>query len=357
MLMPVKSWRKRLIFTEGTSSSPRTFERVPDCPLHQMRVIGAGVICYSRDHGNGEVYVLLGKEKETPEWRTGSNRWSGFSGKVDPTERVALAAAREFLEESLCSVRLARGGDTKCKYESPEQVERALRRALPVEIIIPGKTETCKHITFLAYVDFVDYPRAFHECREDLLAMDAVFKQFHADKKTYLESISNILLPGSSLSSTLVVRDVRVLSDREVEVELWCREDRSKTYHVFTLTSAVMQDFQALNASWRAVARLVEENKASARIDHPALRIAKVNGAMYNAFIDKSYMEKSELRWWSVTELREIARNKELHKDVFRPYFLDFLDCLVTTIEREMQSSTPDVAVGARKCNGEPEDA
>lgn len=52
----------------------------------------------------GDVFVLLGKEKEDQSWRFGSNRWGDFGGRRSPSDAdVAETAAREFVEES-CAV-------------------------------------------------------------------------------------------------------------------------------------------------------------------------------------------------------------------------------------------------------------
>lgn len=54
----------------------------------------------------GDVYVLLGKEREDQTWKCGSNRWSDFGGRrsVESDLDCAETAGREFWEESCCVV-------------------------------------------------------------------------------------------------------------------------------------------------------------------------------------------------------------------------------------------------------------
>ena len=69
-----------------------------------MRFTGAGVLVYAIDEK--DVYVLLGREKETPGWRQGSKKWSSFSGKIEINETPLQTAAREFREETCAAVNL-----------------------------------------------------------------------------------------------------------------------------------------------------------------------------------------------------------------------------------------------------------
>lgn len=299
-----------------------------------MRLVGAGVICYARNLEENEFYLLLGKEKYTPGWRLGSNRWSGFSGKAEHAEKLFSIAAREFCEESLGAVPLLQTQPDK--FENVTDVEAVLRKSsLQLENIVRGKCDLCKHITFLTRVPFLNYPKRFAHDRRELLAMDAVFRAFHKCKKAYLESISKILLPGSSISSILSVRDVRILNSTEIEIELWCNTDSSKSYHIFILPQDHMDCFHDVCATWRTLVRYVHDNWKNPTLWHPAVTIQNVDGIITNAFINKAYLEKSELKWWSFSELRSIIDNKEKHQDCFRPYFLDFLHCILTTIENE----------------------
>ena len=164
-----------------------------------MRLVGAGVVCYAHDPATDDTYLLLGKEKETPGWRMGSNKWSGFSGKAESLEHIHLTAAREFLEESLCAVSLSDDdGDASAGvFSTPSQIEDILRKSLPIENIVQGRSNLCKHITFLTSVRFNNYPEVFRRYRSELLAMDAVFHHFPPPQETLLGH--NIEAPSPGL--------------------------------------------------------------------------------------------------------------------------------------------------------------
>lgn len=67
------------------------------------RIMGAGVLPVRIVRGT--VQLLLGKERYVSNWR-GSHKWSGFEGGRKPGEDIESTAAREFIEESISSVRL-----------------------------------------------------------------------------------------------------------------------------------------------------------------------------------------------------------------------------------------------------------
>ena len=54
----------------------------------------AGVLPFTVTN-NGEVYVLLGRERFVQSWR-GRRRWSGFEGSRHPGETMDETAVREF---------------------------------------------------------------------------------------------------------------------------------------------------------------------------------------------------------------------------------------------------------------------
>jgi hypothetical protein len=49
----------------------------------------------------GYPFFVLGKDRFSRSWASGTGRWTDFGGNYDPGETVFRAAAREFMEESL----------------------------------------------------------------------------------------------------------------------------------------------------------------------------------------------------------------------------------------------------------------
>jgi hypothetical protein len=56
------------------------------------------------------------------------------------------------------------------------------------------------------------------------------------------------------------------------------------------------------------------------------------------AFVKKSYLEKSEVRWWSLNDLEHTAANSRTsgrqESDSFRYYFLESVPLLATAVRR-----------------------
>lgn len=278
--------------------------------------------------------MLLGREKETPGWRLGSNRWSAFSGKVDSDEDLVAAATREFREETLALVPLSNPEERAVPgaRETYSDATNALRRALPLENFFSSRNEACRHVTFIAEVRYDDYPRQFSELRAELLKAEGVFQRYNRRRTLYADRVPSFCIPGTRVSQRVAVRDVRLV-DEAVEVQLWDEQDNSGTLHLFQVPPCVHRYLLALCACWRAVVRFVEDNRLGSCFAHPAVRVCRVHGNVTQAYVDRSFLEKSEVRWFSLTDLRLVCRNKGLHREQFRPHFLDFLHCITCSLD------------------------
>ena len=78
-------------------------ETVFDFDKINDNIIGAGILPISIDE-KGNIKLLLGKERYINHWR-GSLKWSGFEGGRKNGETIERTAAREFIEESIASVK------------------------------------------------------------------------------------------------------------------------------------------------------------------------------------------------------------------------------------------------------------
>lgn len=80
--------------------------RVSTWSMPESRAIGAALVCYMVDPVWKKLYFLVGREKHTPGWPEGSDRWSNFGGRaVGQREDPEITAAREFFEETMGMVR------------------------------------------------------------------------------------------------------------------------------------------------------------------------------------------------------------------------------------------------------------
>jgi 8-oxo-dGTP pyrophosphatase MutT (NUDIX family) len=130
-----------------------------------------GYLCISRDLA-GAAHVLLGKEKELRGWASGSNLWSTFSGRLERNEDPSLGAAREFLEESLCVVRLDKVG----QHSTPQEVAGIVKdlAVSTVEYFVRGRTTVCRSVLYVVQIPYdEDAPRRFRVVRRELEALAA----------------------------------------------------------------------------------------------------------------------------------------------------------------------------------------
>lgn len=76
---------------------------------HLFTISSVGVLCFSVDPTNHNIYVLLGRESNFEDLVDGRDGpWCDFGGKPKGGESIIDTAAREFVEESLACVTLDR---------------------------------------------------------------------------------------------------------------------------------------------------------------------------------------------------------------------------------------------------------
>ncbi len=289
-----------------------------------MRVAGAGVLCYS-EREDGAPVLLLGREKETLGWRQGSNKWSGFSGRVEPGEDACLGAAREFVEESLAAVPLE--GSMRVPVDV-EEAAACLRRGAPrVEFCQrpEGQQPSC-HVSFVKRVPYADYARSFAAARDGVLECDRVFRAYHRAKKV-AERLPRLLLPGYRISPSLTVVGGE---EREggVELRIWDEGRRTMRRTWFGLAREAAREWAAVYQLWRVVVDFVAARRLPA-LEHPAVSLQRVQGELVGAYVNKCYLEKSEVRWWPLEELEGAVAARPLD---FRRFFAENATALVAAV-------------------------
>lgn len=268
------------------------------------------MLCYAREAGR--VLLLLGKERETPGWHQGSNKWSGFSGKLEQGETPLGGAAREFLEES-CAAVAPDGSETP---PTGPELERALGALEVVERSAETAREKVVHHTYLMQLPYGPYPARFAQMRRALLDIDAVMGGFHLLKKKS-PRVPKLFLPGFQ-AGDLVVTDFG-LSDGDVVTEL--RSPTERVHLSFAVTPTVAADVAELRAAWTAVLALLDANLPL--LAHPAVHVRRRHGSVIAAYVDKVYLEKCELAWWPLDEVLQLIEAGQTAD--FRAGFLDVL--------------------------------
>ena len=272
-----------------------------------MRLTGAGVLVYTI-HDN-EIFLLLGKERETPGWRQGSHKWSTFSGKVDTHETSLQAAAREFVEETCASVPLGnRQPPTDADAVKRELAARA--RLLEQETYYRG--EYLVYHTYIVRVPYTSHEELFQKTRQSLLSLDLLFRKFYRLKKN-IEDVPKFCYPGYRLSTCITTVNFHVRSDLCVDVYFVQENGRDAEYSAVTVaveehTAAALADAEK---AWNAVVRCVMEHVAGTLLTHPAVRITWLQGRVVGAFVDKAFLEKCEIGWWKLEDIERARDDKD----------------------------------------------
>ena len=235
-----------------------------------------------------------------------------FSGKIERGETLACGAAREFLEESCCAV----APDGSDVAPSAADLERTLETVEAVDRLAETARETALHRTYLLPLVFASYPQRFAEKRRDLLELDAVLGRFNLLKSS-CSRVPRLYLPGFE-AGDLVVTDFG-LAAGDVCVELRSAAERVRL--CFAVSAAVAEDVAALRSAWGdALACLADDRPL---LSHPAVCVRRRHGAVVAAHVDKGYLEKCELAWWPLDEVRRLVAAGQT--ELFREGFLEVL--------------------------------
>lgn len=286
-----------------------------------MRLTGAGVVAYAVQ--DGEVYVLLGRERETPGWRQGSHKWSAFSGKVEGHESALQGAAREFTEEACACVPV---GNLQTPTRA-EDVEAVLRlHARPVEQSMHSRGERLVYFTYLLRVDYMPYERTFARTREQLMQLDSVFRGFYRAKKL-AEGVPRFFFPGFAVSSRITV--VRFHVATETTVELLMHEEGSEGEPInttYVVDAEIARVLRSLEAMWLDVLKFIRDRSGDEIFVHPAVNIVCAGSEVVNAYVNKAYLEKCEIGWWRLSDLLRCQNQRDgggANESDFRRLFLD----------------------------------
>ena len=286
--------------------------------------MGAGVLCVSKNL-DGEIVLLLGKEREVPGWRHGSLKWCGFSGRAEEGETAIVSAAREFVEESCSAVMLSERSSLPAK---PEDVSLILQKAISVSHTVkapPPSEMLLYHVTFICEVPFDEgAPDRFLRVHDDLKKVDAVFKVYHRIKKS-VERMPRFFLPGFAVAEQMVTVNLRVDVEQDlVFVDFFDGLSADpllmKTWKM-QVSPLVAKEAVALSEAWREITDFVEKERHSDIFAHPAVLLTTHHKMLVSAYINRCYLEKTELAWFRLDDLESTDRWKA--REDFRRNFLE----------------------------------
>ena len=61
-------------------------------------------------------------------------------------------------------------------------------------------------------------------------------------------------------------------------------------------------------------------------VDHPSITVTRKNDLITSIRVNTDYLEKVEIRWWSLSELRQAVFE---HQNIFRPYFVPIIKTII----------------------------
>lgn len=300
------------------------------------RLVGAGVLCVSRD-SSGDVVLLLGKEKEVSNWKYGSSKWCCFSGRAEAGETAISTAAREFLEESCGMVRLHGASQLPSSWEECCAVlERSPSLQNFLKSFRRDAADGLQHVTFLCVVPFEEpLPRRFHYVRHALSTLDELCKTYQRCKKA-CEHLPRSFMPGVSLTDDVVTVMLEHCIDEgpaggETSVAVVQAVDARTDYTfrwAFQLSREAAREAKELSGAWIDILDFLQMHACLLR--HPALNVIYRLGFVVSASVNRSFLEKTELAWF---KLRDLA-DPDFPGETFKSHFLELVRCSAVLLQR-----------------------
>ena len=310
--------------------------------------IGAGVLPVARRASDGHVVLLLAKEHFVSSWR-GSNKWSAFEGGRHASESIQATALREWLEESMgilyaIDERVLREREYVCKLTLNVVQNRrvaaspSLQPTRPWPADAPPSAPPSRyHVMYCVEVPYDEgCASRFRARRHALLELRAAGGK--------LRSASDAARGKGGGSA----------GDAGVHAEDGAEEDaKADAGDAPRLPSEAEQAFRTAQQAAEAVLTRVlaearggggggegeGEGEEEAR-DHPLpsrspsssplpgvdVERDASTGELLRLTVHGDYLEKEEVRWWSLHELQHVMHNGGRYQDEgFRAYFMPVL--------------------------------
>lgn len=299
-------------------------------------IMGGGVIPVAVDE-NGELLVLLGKERYINHWR-GSLKWSGFEGGRKFNESIEETAAREFTEESMGVVSVDENKEFSTIEKALEKIRSEdyfTRVLLCINHNDHGVEEKRFHVTYVIEVPYQP------ECCDKFLDLRKQFLDFQAKLLQYKKILDQLsfeypfireddIIKGKKVKA---ISDVRVI-DKELVVT-YVAEDG-----VNNMRKEVQRnDMLSLYLRWYSSRiQMDAEIKTLCHLGRSLLVERNCIGFFVNAKLNEEYIEKQEIQWWKLSELDDVIENGGFRQsEFFRAYFLPVLQRSIEELKKHVQ--------------------
>ena len=267
--------------------------------------IGAGVLPYAIDE-QGRVCVLLGRERYVQSWK-GSCKWSAFEGSRQKNETIKQTAIREFLEESLHEV-------------YPDLVRTAVQddthEMRIVLTILNHRSVKRYHCTYAVQIKWdPSLPTRFTTTRKRIEYIDQLNQEWENKRPLYIGKGSEIVIINDKEGGVHIESDAQscIISapwERDIQNE-------RKLYTHISNERDVKHILQ-----WESLRKKL----CMSIIQHPCVCTrygVHDTSILEGVFIQKDYLEKDQLRWWSLEELKLVLANKgEYNQQQFHQMYL-----------------------------------
>jgi predicted NUDIX family NTP pyrophosphohydrolase len=284
-----------------------------------LKMKRAGVLLYAFRHG--ELVFLLGRERDVRGW-SGGGKWSAFSGKAIGYETLGMCAVREFNEETL-GIQILKG-----------DIGSEIKDCLSLKKTNPEHRGDA--ILYMVETDFdVNVPIKFAHVRSSLLKLDHTFTRFARTKKSL--KLASLLQPGCVLSPQLSVRKV---SARVGAVLVYIYDSIKKVDEIVEVqaSSDAIHATRKINTALRDLYIEMKTHCSRDMLGHMSVTQHYVGDSLVGGNVDKVYLEKSDLRWFSETEVRHIL---ETSPDTFRRFFGLNLPKMIDIIKSGKKNTEP----------------
>lgn len=295
--------------------------------------MGAGVVPLAIDPA-GTYRVLLGRERFVPQWK-GSCRWSGFEGSRKENECMQDAAVREFCEESLGVLTTTCGMATTLS-------NRNYWIRIVLKIHQERRTINRYHTTYVVPVQWdADAPHRFLRLRMNIEFIDRAVQEWCyarpmvlCDEHMDIGPIARQTLDGDEGDVVATVLRKARSGDVTVDIPPW---------------TTIGDGVQRAILHGKAAVSCLEWERQRERVQrtlfqHPSVTVRRCAswGLLQQVTVSKDYLEKDQLRWWSIPELHQVLQDRgHFETDRFRPYFLPVLHTLLQELTLDPPAPVP----------------
>lgn len=294
-----------------------------------VKTTAAGCLFTARR--DGVTYLLLGKERSIEGWADGSNRWSAFSGRLLSGEDVDACAARESLEESL-GVPFGVGTE---HFDVQKQISESTIGS--VDYVVQGSCCLCRSVLFVIRIEYdEEIPRKFGDTRSGLEHINRA-RKIYARQKRYHGAAPEICIPGTRVSESLMVTGCRLSPSTHCDVRVFDRETSEAVVFRLELDECQSRDLESMLEARRHFLSTVQRGSRKI-LRHPAVNVTELDSEIMDVSVKSSFLEKSEVRWWSCEELRAAMESDAARE--FRPHFLASLPKILQICEDHFAPST-----------------